>query len=146
MKKILVIHGPNLNLLGTREPEIYGVQTLADIDQHLRGLAQSFGVALDCVQSNHEGELVDTIHRAYGQYDAVIINPAAFTHTSVAIRDALAGVNIPFVEVHLSNVHQREKFRHHSYFSDLALGVICGLGAYGYEAALSVLVQKLSQD
>ncbi len=145
MKNILVIHGPNLNLLGTREPEIYGAQTLADINQHLVGVASELGLALKAVQSNHEGELVDAIHQARGQIDAIIINPAAYTHTSVAIRDAIAGVNIPFVEVHLSNVHQREAFRHHSYFSDLAVGVICGLGSYGYEAALKFLAQKLSK-
>ena len=142
MKNILVVHGPNLNLLGTREPEIYGAQTLADINAHLQAIASELGVKLTAFQSNHEGEIVEAIHQARTQYDAIIINPAAFTHTSVAIRDAVAGVNIPFVEVHLSNVHQREAFRHHSYFSDLAVGVICGLGAYGYEAALRFLVQK----
>ena len=142
MNRILVIHGPNLNLLGLREPEIYGAQTLTNINDHLQQLAQQNDLTLNCYQSNHEGEIVDTIHRARGQYDAIIINPAAFTHTSVAIRDALAGVAIPFVEVHLSNVHQREAFRHHSYFSDLAVGVICGLGAYGYEAALRFWLQK----
>ena len=142
MKNILVVHGPNLNLLGTREPEIYGVQTLADINAHLQSIARELGVQLTAFQSNHEGEIVEAIHQARTQYDAIIINPAAFTHTSVAIRDAVAGVNIPFVEVHLSNVHQREAFRHHSYFSDLAVGVICGLGSYGYEAALRFLVQK----
>ena len=142
MNRILVIHGPNLNLLGLREPEIYGAQTLTNINDHLQQLAKENDLTLNCYQSNHEGEIVDTIHQARGQYDAIIINPAAFTHTSVAIRDALAGVAIPFVEVHLSNVHQREAFRHHSYFSDLAVGVICGLGAYGYEAALRFWLQK----
>ena len=145
MNSILVIHGPNLNLLGTREPEIYGAQTLMDINQHLQQSAASQGIQLDAFQSNHEGEIVETIHRARGQYQAIIINPAAYTHTSVAIRDALAGVDIPFVEVHLSNVHQREAFRHHSFFSDLAVGVICGLGAYGYEAALAFWAQKLKK-
>ena len=143
MNRILVIHGPNLNLLGLREPEIYGAQTLTNINNHLQQLAQQNDLMLNCYQSNHEGEIVDAIHQARGQYDAIIINPAAFTHTSVAIRDALAGVAIPFVEVHLSNVHQREAFRHHSYFSDLAVGVICGLGAYGYEAALRFWLQSL---
>ena len=142
MKNILVVHGPNLNLLGTREPEIYGAQTLADINAHLQSIASEVGVKLTAFQSNHEGEIVEAIHQARTQYDAIIINPAAFTHISVAIRDAVAGVDIPFVEVHLSNVHQREAFRHHSYFSDLAVGVVCGLGAYGYEAALRFLVQK----
>ena len=145
MKSVLVIHGPNLNLLGTREPEIYGSQTLSDINQQLQQSAQSRGIQLDTFQSNHEGAIVEEIHRARGKYNAIIINPAAFTHTSVAIRDALAGVDIPFVEVHLSNVHQREAFRHHSFFSDLAVGVICGLGAYGYEAALDFWVQKFKK-
>jgi 3-dehydroquinate dehydratase-2 len=145
MKKILVIHGPNLNLLGTREPEIYGAQTLSDINTHLQSVASEMKMELSAFQSNHEGAIVELIHQARGQYDALIINPAAFTHTSVAIRDAIAGVDLPFVEVHLSNVHQRETFRHHSYFSDLAVGVICGLGAYGYEAALRFLAQKSSK-
>ncbi len=143
MNSILVIHGPNLNLLGTREPEVYGAQTLADVNQGLQQRAQELGVALQTFQSNHEGEIVEAIHRARGQHQAIIINPAAFTHTSVAVRDALAGVAIPFIEVHLSNVHQREPFRHHSFMSDLAVGVVCGLGAYGYEAALSYWAQKL---
>ena len=143
MNSILVIHGPNLNLLGTREPEVYGSQTLADVNQHLQQQAQEWGLALETYQSNHEGEIVEAIHRARGRHQAIIINPAAFTHTSVAVRDALAGVAIPFIEVHLSNVYQREPFRHHSFMSDLAVGVICGLGAYGYEAALSYWAQKL---
>ena len=143
MNNILVIHGPNLNLLGTREPEVYGSQTLADVNQHLQQQAQEWGLALETYQSNHEGEIVEAIHRARGRHQAIIINPAAFTHTSVAVRDALAGVAIPFIEVHLSNVHQREPFRHHSFMSDLAVGVICGLGAYGYEAALFYWAQKL---
>lgn len=143
MKNILVIHGPNLNLLGTREPDVYGVQTLADINHRLTELAQNLGLGLETAQSNHEGELVDIIHRARDHFDAIIINPAAYTHTSVALRDALAGVDIPFIEVHLSNVHRRETFRHHSYFSDLAIGVIAGLGAQGYEAALNFLAQKV---
>ena len=143
MNSILVIHGPNLNLLGTREPEVYGSQTLADVNQRLQQQAQELGLALETYQSNHEGEIVEAIHRARWQHQAIIINPAAFTHTSVAVRDALAGVAIPFIEVHLSNVYQREPFRHHSFMSDLAVGVICGLGAYGYEAALSYWAQKL---
>lgn len=143
MNSILVIHGPNLNLLGTREPEVYGSQTLADVNQRLQQQAQELGLALETYQSNHEGEIVEAIRRARGQHQAIIINPAAFTHTSVAVRDALAGVAIPFIEVHLSNVYQREPFRHHSFMSDLAVGVICGLGAYGYEAALSYWAQKL---
>lgn len=149
MNNILVIHGPNLNLLGTREPEVYGAQTLSDINTRLQAVASEIGVRITAFQSNHEGEIVEAIHKARFQsdasYDAIIINPAAFTHTSVAIRDALAGVGLPFVEVHLSNVHKREAFRHHSYFSDLAVGVVCGLGAYGYEAALRFLTQKSSK-
>lgn len=136
-KHILVLHGPNLNLLGTREPDIYGRQTLADIDRHLRQLAEQQGAACMTFQSNHEGALVDRIHQSHQDgTDFIIINAGAYTHTSIAVRDALAGVGIPFLEVHLSNVHKREPFRHHSYLSDTAQGVIVGLGAFGYEAAL----------
>jgi 3-dehydroquinate dehydratase-2 len=136
-RKVLVLHGPNLNLLGTREPETYGHTTLADIDAALASHAADAGIALSSFQSNHEGALVDRIHAARTEgVEFIIINPAAYTHTSVAMRDALAGVAIPFVEVHLSNVHRRESFRHHSYFSDLAVGVICGLGWQGYLLAL----------
>ena len=142
MKTILVIHGPNLNLLGTREPEIYGATTLADINARLQALGNELGANVRTFQSNHEGEIVETLHQARGQVDAIIINPAAFTHTSVAIRDAIAGVDIPFIEVHISNVHKREAFRHHSYFADLAIGQVVGLGTYGYEAALNFLLQK----
>ncbi|OVZ56583.1 type II 3-dehydroquinate dehydratase [Pigmentiphaga sp. NML080357] len=135
--RILVLHGPNLNLLGTREPGIYGATTLADIDARLQALAQQHGASLDSFQTNHEGALVDRIQAAAGEgVDFIVINPAAFTHTSVAVRDALAAVAVPFIEVHLSNVHKREAFRHRSYFSDLAVGVIAGLGADGYEAAV----------
>jgi len=134
---ILVIHGPNLNLLGSREPHIYGGQTLAALDQSLAALAEQLGVRVQSYQSNHEGELVARIQAARGDgTDFIIINAAAYTHTSVAIRDALAAVGIAFVEVHLSNIYNREPFRHHSYLSDLAVGVVCGLGAAGYEAAL----------
>lgn len=136
-RHILVVHGPNLNLLGTREPHIYGAQTLDDINQHLVQLAFDLGGVCSTYQSNTEGQLVDRIHAAaQQQVDYILINAGAYTHTSVAIRDALAAVAIPFIEVHLSNVHQRESFRHHSYLSDVAQGVIVGLGAYGYEAAL----------
>ncbi|MHA7681841.1 type II 3-dehydroquinate dehydratase [Cupriavidus sp. PET2-C1] len=136
-RKVLVLHGPNLNLLGTREPETYGYTKLADIDLALAQRARQTGITLATFQSNHEGALVDRIHAARGEgVDFIIINPAAYTHTSVALRDALAGVAIPFVEVHLSNVHRRESFRHHSYFSDVAIGVICGLGWQGYLLAL----------
>ena len=139
--RILVIHGPNLNLLGTREPEHYGQVTLADINLALARMADGVGVDLESFQSNHEGALVERIHAAREQgVRAIIINPAAYTHTSVALRDALAAVSIPFVEVHLSNVHAREPFRHHSYFSDLAIGVISGLGHQGYFLALEYLL------
>jgi len=145
--RILVIHGPNLNLLGTREPEHYGSVTLSDINMALARMAESADVELESFQSNHEGALIERIHAAREQgVSAIIINPAAYTHTSVALRDALAGVAIPFVEVHLSNVHARESFRHHSYFSDLAIGVICGLGHQGYLLALEYLLNQLNID
>lgn len=136
-QRILVLHGPNLNLLGTREPEVYGSLALADINQRLERLAAAQGAELSILQSNHEGVLVDRIQEAGRDGTKyIIINAAAYTHTSVAIRDALAAVSIPFVEVHLSNVYKREEFRHHSYLSSMAQGVIAGLGAFGYEAAL----------
>ena len=135
--KILVLHGPNLNLLGSREPQHYGRDTLDDINQRLMQQAQQTGAGLQAFQSNSEAELIDRIHQAGSDgVNLILINPAAFTHTSVALRDALAGVNIPFVEIHLSNVFAREAFRHHSYFSGLAVGIISGLGAKGYELAL----------
>jgi 3-dehydroquinate dehydratase II len=145
--RILVIHGPNLNLLGTREPEHYGHMTLADINVALARMAEGAAVDLESFQSNHEGALIERIHAAREQgVNAIIINPAAYTHTSVALRDALAAVSIPFVEVHLSNVFTREPFRHHSYFSDLAIGVISGLGPQGYALALEYLLNKLNID
>ncbi len=134
--KVLVLNGPNLNLLGQREPEVYGKQTLEDIIQDLTSEALQANIELTHLQSNREYELIEKIHESFNKIDFIIINPAAFTHTSVAIRDALLGVNIPFIEVHLSNVHARESFRHHSYLSDIAQGVICGLGAKGYSFAL----------
>lgn len=134
--RILVLHGPNLNLLGSREPEIYGHLALADINHKLGELAQQAGLTLTCIQSNAEHELIDAIQQARELADFIIINPAAFTHTSIAIRDALQAVQIPFIEVHLSNIHARESFRRHSYVSDLAEGVICGLGPAGYYFAL----------
>ena len=141
---ILVIQGPNLNLLGTREPEVYGKTTLEDIHKRLGELAKSQSVELNTYQSNHEGELIDRIQKAKQDgVDFIIINPGAFTHTSVALRDVLAGVAIPFTEVHLSNIHQREEFRKHSYLSDIATGVICGLGAIGYELALQAAIARL---
>jgi len=144
MAKILVLNGPNLNLLGTREPGHYGTRTLADIDKRLISLAKSSGHALSCFQSNAEYQLIDRIHQAGEERtDFILFNPAAFTHTSVALRDALLGVAIPFIEVHLSNVFAREPFRHHSYFSDAAVGVISGLGALGYELALQAALEQL---
>ncbi|EKO3401031.1 MULTISPECIES: type II 3-dehydroquinate dehydratase [Vibrio] len=141
--RILVLNGPNLNLLGLREPAHYGSQTLDQIVANLQQQAESAGIELEHLQSNREYELIEAIHRSYGKVDFIIINPAAFTHTSVALRDALLGVAIPFIEVHLSNVHAREPFRHHSYLSDKAQGVICGLGAQGYEFALSAAIRAL---
>lgn len=144
-RKILVLHGPNLNLLGTREPAVYGRDTLADINRRLTIQAEAAGVELAAVQSNHEGVLVDWLHAAREEGVAfIIINPAGFTHTSVALRDALTGVAIPFVEIHLSNIHAREPFRHHSYFSDKATGTIVGLGAQGYELALAYVLRRLN--
>lgn len=141
-RRILVLHGPNLNLLGTREPGVYGNQTLAEINQQLQVLAAQGGAHCECFQSNHEGGLVDRIQAAASdQTDFIIINAAAYTHTSVAVRDALAAVAIRFIEVHLSNVHRRESFRHVSYLSDLAQGVIVGLGAFGYEAAMRYVLE-----
>ena len=140
---VLVLHGPNLNLLGTREPAVYGSATLADIDRELTQIATEAGSSLQSLQSNHEGVLIDRVHAARTDgTDFIVINPGAFTHTSVALRDAIAGVAIPFVEVHLSNVHRREPFRHHSYFSDLAEGVIVGLGAQGYSLALRFVLAR----
>ncbi|MFQ3288624.1 MAG: 3-dehydroquinate dehydratase-2 [Alteromonadaceae bacterium] len=134
--RVLVLNGPNLNMLGKREPEIYGSQTLDQIIEKLSITAQKINIELQHLQSNAEDELIDKIHQSFNSVDFIIINPAAFTHTSVALRDALLSVNIPFVEVHLSNVHAREAFRKHSYFSDVAMGVICGLGSKGYDYAL----------
>ena len=146
-RRILLINGPNLNLLGLREPEIYGYTTLQDIEQRLIKTAAKHNIELISIQSNHEGELVDAVQH-HGlladnedKIDAVIINPAAFTHTSVALRDALLAINKPFIEVHLSNIHSREPFREHSYFSDKAVGVICGLGHLGYDMALGYFIE-----
>lgn len=145
MATILALHGPNLNLLGTREPEIYGSDTLADINARLANQALQAGHRLDAFQSNAEADLINRIHQARDEQVAfILINPAAFTHTSVALRDALLGVDIPFIEVHLSNVHAREPFRHHSYLSDKAVGVICGLGARGYEFALQSALERIA--
>ncbi|MCS6173963.1 type II 3-dehydroquinate dehydratase [Shewanella baltica] len=141
--KILLVNGPNLNLLGRREPSVYGHQTLADIVAELNQQAKLAEVELEHIQSNAEFELINAIHATDAQM--IIINPAAFTHTSVALRDALLGVAIPYFEVHLSNVHAREAFRHHSYFSDKAIGVICGFGSQGYEFALAAAIKRLNQ-
>lgn len=144
MKKVLVLHGPNLNLLGTREPEVYGRETLDDVNRRLREKAQQAGVEFDVFQSNWEGALVDRIQATRTDGTGfVIINPGAFTHTSVAIRDAFAGIAIPFIEIHISNVYAREAFRHHSYLSPLAAGVIAGLGTKGYELALDYALKHI---
>jgi 3-dehydroquinate dehydratase-2 len=136
MPKILLINGPNLNLLGHREPHIYGSTTLSDLETTVKTLASSKGKTLESFQSNHEGAIVDRIHEACGNVDVVLINPGALTHTSVALRDALLGVAIPFIEIHITNVHAREAFRHHSYLSDKAAAIIVGLGVYGYEVGV----------
>lgn len=141
--RILLLNGPNLNLLGVREPGHYGAQTLVQIVDELKKQAELAGAELQHIQSNREYELIEAIHDAQDKIDFIIINPAAFTHTSVAIRDALLGVSIPFIEVHLSNVHAREPFRHHSYLADKAVGVICGLGSQGYQFALAAAVNQL---
>lgn len=143
-KNLLLLNGPNLNLLGSREPDVYGSTTLADVEAAAREQAAAAHAMLATFQSNHEGLLIDRIHAARGeQVDAIIINPGGLTHTSVALRDALAGVAIPFVEVHISNIHRREAFRHKSFLSDIAVGVICGLGTDGYRAAIDFALKKL---
>ena len=144
--RILLLNGPNLNMLGAREPAYYGSLSLAAIESNMQALAAQNNVELECFQANSEEKLIDKIHQSFQQVDFILINPAAYTHSSVALRDALLAVSIPFVEIHLSNIHKREPFRHHSYFSDTAQGVICGLGAKGYEFgflfALDYLVKK----
>lgn len=146
MPDLLVINGPNLNLLGTREPKHYGSDKLDDINNRLESKATEQGFSIECFQSNSEVELIERIHQAgHEGVRFIIMNPAAFTHTSVALRDALSGVDIPFIEVHLSNIHAREAFREHSYFSDIAVGVISGLGAQGYELALQAALQQLNR-
>ena len=146
MAKILVLHGPNLNLLGTREPEIYGYATLADIEKELGSIAKTAGHSLSGFQSNAEHALIDRIHAARSDGTAfVLINPGAFTHTSIALRDAFAAVQIPFIELHLSNIHAREEFRHHSYLAGIAVGTIVGFGPASYRLALSAAIERLSQ-
>lgn len=142
--KIAVLNGPNLNLLGTREPALYGKETLDDIAQHLRNVGKELGVELEFAQHNGEGEMIDRIHAWRGTVDGIVINGGAYSHSSLAIRDALAGISVPFVEVHLTNIYAREPERRHSMLAAGAVGVICGLGAYGYEAALRGLTKKIS--
>lgn len=141
--RILVLHGPNLNLLGSRETQIYGMATLDTINRNLTALAQAEGAAVTIHQSNHEGELVDWVQKAQGRYDALVINPGAFTHTSIALRDAIAGVGIPTIEVHLSNIYQREDFRQHSYIAGVALGQISGFGPESYALGLRAAIAHL---
>ena len=143
MAKVLVLHGPNLNLLGTREPEIYGSATLADINDMLKKRAEEAGVGIDFLQSNHEGVLVDAVQASRGKYDYIIFNAAAFTHYSIALRDAIAAVDVPVIEVHISNIHQREEFRHASVLAPVAMGQICGLGIASYLAAFEAVIFKL---
>ncbi|KAH6669705.1 catabolic 3-dehydroquinase [Plectosphaerella plurivora] len=141
--RILLINGPNLNLLGLREPGIYGSATLKDVEEDAKAQAKTLGIQLEAFQSNHEGAIVDRLHEARGKIDAVVINAGAYTHTSVAIRDALLGIEVPFIEIHVSNVHAREPFRHHSYLSDKAVAVICGMGTYGYTASIEFVTRHL---
>ena len=143
MSKILVIHGPNLNLLGVREPEVYGTDTLDDINGRLKAQVEEEGLEFEAFQSNAEHEIIDKVHSARGSVSFIVINPGAYTHTSIALRDAFLGVSIPFIEIHLSNVHSREEFRQFSYLSDIAVGVITGLGARGYEMAVQSAVERI---
>lgn len=145
-RRVLVVHGPNLDLLGTREPGIYGAATLADIDAGLARRAKELGAEVECFQSNHEGAILDRLHEARGRVDGIVINPAGLTHTSVVLRDALLAVDVPFVEVHLSNVHAREPFRQRSLLADVARGVVCGLGPAGYRLALEGLLATLESS
>ncbi len=145
--RILILHGPNLNLLGRREPEIYGHRTLGDIHAAMEARGRAAGVQIESYQSNSEGELIDRVQAAAVEgIEFIVINPGGYTHTSIALRDALAGVAIPFIEVHLSNIHAREAFRQHSYFSDIAVGVICGFGAQGYELALDAALARIRRS
>lgn len=144
-RKILVIHGPNLNLLGLREPDVYGSVTQKDIDKTLKAIAEEENLSLKVFQSNSEGELVDAIQGAAGRFDGILINPAAYTHTSVALRDAAAAVGLPVVEVHLSNIYKREEFRHHSYMAPVAVGQVSGFGAYSYVLGLYGLIQEIDK-
>jgi 3-dehydroquinate dehydratase-2 len=143
-KSILVLNGPNLNLLGTRQPDVYGSTTLADVEAMCADKAKALGIEIDFRQSNHEGILVDWIHEAKGRHDAILINAGAYTHTSIALHDAIASVELPVAEVHISNIHKREEFRHLSYISKVSLGMICGFGTYGYLMGIDALVNHLS--
>ncbi|GLB69377.1 type II 3-dehydroquinate dehydratase [Arthrobacter mangrovi] len=142
-RKLLILNGPNLNLLGTREPHIYGADTLADVEKLAADAAEARGLTVECFQSNHEGALIDAVHAARGTAAGIVINPGGYTHTSVALRDALSGVDLPVVEVHISNVHRREEFRHHSYISGIAEAVIAGAGISGYRFAIELLADRL---
>ncbi|WP_336714364.1 type II 3-dehydroquinate dehydratase [Arthrobacter sp. USHLN218] len=142
-RKLLILNGPNLNLLGTREPHIYGADTLADVEKLAADAAKARGLTVECFQSNHEGALIDAVHAARGTAAGIVINPGGYTHTSVALRDALSGVDLPVVEVHISNVHRREEFRHHSYISGIAEAVIAGAGISGYRFAIELLADRL---
>ena len=146
MSAVLVIHGPNLNLLGTREPEIYGHLTMQDINENLAKQAKSSGIDIDFFQSNHEGAIIDKLHDSRGKFDYIILNAGAFTHYSIAIRDAISAVEIPTIEVHLSNVHQREEFRHHSVISPVVVGQICGFGLDSYKSALYIAIRHLTKE
>ncbi len=146
MQRILVVNGPNLNLLGTRQPEVYGAETLPEIEDMARGHAAKNGQALTCVQSNHEGVLIDALHQARGSQDGIVINAGAYTHTSIALMDALIAVELPTVEVHMSNIHARETFRHHSFISKVAVGQICGFGSAVYILALDALKMRLEGE
>lgn len=143
--KILLLNGPNLNLLGTREPEKYGNTTLNDIENNLKNIAQKQNIQLECYQSNHEGDLIDKIQQAKNNFDGIILNAGGYTHTSVAIRDAIAGVQIPTVEIHLTNIHAREEFRHNSLIAPVCIGQICGFGAKSYELGLDALINYLEK-
>ncbi|MGZ9034296.1 MAG: type II 3-dehydroquinate dehydratase [Rhodospirillales bacterium] len=143
-KSILVLNGPNLNLLGTRQPEVYGSTTLADVEAMCADKAKALGIEIDFRQSNHEGTLVDWIHEAKGKHDGIVINAGAYTHTSIALHDAIASVELPVAEVHISNIHKREEFRHLSYISKVSVGMICGFGTYGYLMGIDALVNHLS--
>jgi 3-dehydroquinate dehydratase-2 len=141
---ILILNGPNLNLLGTRQPEVYGATTLADVEAMCAERATALGIEIECRQSNHEGTLVDWIHEAKGRHQGIVINAGAYTHTSIALHDAIASVELPVAEIHISNIHKREEFRHHSYISKVSVGMICGFGPYGYLMGLDALVHHLS--